>query len=396
MKKKVLFLFMTLMLVTSLVVTGCPAPAPEPQKSITIGVSLALTGFAATYGIPTKRAGEMLFEKINEAGGITIDGEKHLIKWIVYDDKYDATEGAIIATRLIHEDEVDIFTVYSGSAAVGATPISHAAGKLQWGASYGGETPSPDFPLVFARFTGFPEMMSQGMLWLVKNYPEVKRVAIMAVNIPVGHLAVKMDTLWSDQLGLDLVATELFAPGTADFSAILLRVLAQNPDLIENTGTFPTDSALIIKQARELGYTGMFTQWGGSNLWTQVEIAGAEAMEGFIGGEFGEPLPPELAAFGDEYLERYGPPFLHETIPAYASWQVLMQGIELAGTTESEALAQALRTGEFDTIAGKTHFGGKEWYGIDNQILHPQWLATVQGGEVIHLDIIKTFEYPEK
>ena len=96
-RKKLACVVVCLVLLVGLV-AGCaksapePEPAPEP-KFITVGISHALTGFAAPYGTPSLNAFNILADSINGAGGLDVGGEKHIIKSIVYDDKYDIRRG---------------------------------------------------------------------------------------------------------------------------------------------------------------------------------------------------------------------------------------------------------------------------------------------------------------
>lgn len=374
-----------------------PAPAPTPQKTITIGASMPLSGFAAPWGIHIQRTLEIIVDDYNKAGGLNLKGERYLVKYVSYDDKYDATEGAIIANRLIYEDKVDVFTVYSGGAATAATEVSHKAGRFQYGTSFAEGEPSPSYPLAFVRNLRYPEAVLSGLPWMAENHPEIKRLAKIGPNSPTGKMSDKMTKICCPKLGVEVVAAELVEAGTTDFTPVLLKMLAQKPDVIDGTSMPGPSMANIVKQARELGYTGMFQHWSGPNLIAALEVAGAEAMEGFIAGqEYGEPLTPEQQEFAEKYVERFGPPFVPFAIGSgYTAWQVLFQAIEQAGTVESQALANAMATGEFDTLSGKARFGGEEFYGIGNQCLWPLWIAIVEGGQVKYLDKIDTGLYYE-
>ncbi|GAI11230.1 unnamed protein product, partial [marine sediment metagenome] len=114
-------------------------------------------------------------------------------------------------------------------------------------------------------------------------------------------------------------------------------------------------------------------------------------MEGVISGtQYAEPFTAQQQALKERYLAKYGPPFVADTIGQSTSWEMLFEAIELAGTWETQALVNTLRTTEFDTISGKAHYGGKEFYGIDNAPLYPLWIGTAKGGKIVHLDAIET------
>jgi branched-chain amino acid transport system substrate-binding protein len=376
-----------------------PTPSAPPtvpqQKYLTVGTQSALSGFAAAWGTNTQRCVELLVDGINNAGGLNINGDKYLLKFISYDDKFDAKEGAIVANRLIHEDKVDIYIVGAGPAATAAMDVSNAAKKLQYGTSFDIHEPSPKYPLVFARMIRVPELIPGGIQWFAKNYPDKKRYAFIAANNPDGQGAKLITETWTEKAGLDLVAAELAEIGTVDFTPVLLKVLQQKPDIINLTTLFPDSTGTLAKQARDLGYHGILSHWSGPELAILSQMVGPEVLEGFLGGmEFGTDLPPNAAAFRDQYLEKYGPPFPSDILFELPGLQAFFSAIESAGTWESEPLAEHMRNGEaYDTALGKAHYGGKDFYGIDNTILYPMYIGQMQDGNVKLVGTIETGTY---
>jgi branched-chain amino acid transport system substrate-binding protein len=82
-------------------------------------------------------------------------------------------------------------------------------------------------------------------------------------------------------------------------------------------------------------------------------IAGP-AADGALMTLYPSPSGPEATAFGVRFSEGLRPPF-----PAYAAVQVWAQAVEQAGTFETEAVADVLPTGEFDTVLGRIGFNEK-------------------------------------
>ena len=94
--------------------------------------------------------------------------------------------------------------------------------------------------------------------------------------------------------------------GDQDFTAQLTNIKAQNPDVIFAPGNF-TESALLIKQARQLGIT---TQFIGADTWETPEFIeiGGDAVEGaefstFFATE--KPITAESTTFLDAYRAKY-------------------------------------------------------------------------------------------
>ena len=87
---------------------------------------------------------------------------------------------------------------------------------------------------------------------------------------------------------------------------------------------------------------------------------------------------PATAAL-DERLDRVG---AKPAYTAYAAVEVWAQAVEKAGTFETEAVAEALRSHEFDTVLGTIGFDDKgDVTGYDTFIWH-QW----QDGDYVPVD----------
>jgi len=383
MKRKGLLVFLSLVMALSLIVASCAKPtseAPAPERVIKIGVSVPLSGWGVGWGLPVLRGFELLADEVDEAGGIDIQGVKHTIQVIAYDNKYSATEGLIIAQRLIDEGVLIIATGL-GPPSMAARDICREAGVIRWGVNYVKEEPSPEYPLAFMYSVRFAEAIGPMHEWLVKEYPELKTMALMVGNMNWAQWTFDICAEHATKNGLTVVAEEIYETGTQDFTALLLRVLASKPEVMDISGCSPDEAGLIVKQARMQGYTGLFVGIG-QNLPVIVEIAGAENAEGFFAGqEMVAPYPPMVQEVVDKHLAKYGERMEPYAIQCYAGHETLFQAIERAHTLDTAVIAETLRTGEFDTMIGKAWFGGKEYYGIDNHILTRIPVARVIGGE---------------
>ena len=75
MKRMLIFLLASVVL-GSLIFGGCAEEEVTPTtKTLKIGVTAALSGFAATWGLPVLYGYEMVRDDINSKGGIEIGGE---------------------------------------------------------------------------------------------------------------------------------------------------------------------------------------------------------------------------------------------------------------------------------------------------------------------------------
>ena len=77
------------------------------DKTLTIGISDALTGPGAVYGLPQSNAVKMAVEEINARGGVKAGNDTYKLNVIAYDDKANPTEGTNVVRKLIDRDSVN-------------------------------------------------------------------------------------------------------------------------------------------------------------------------------------------------------------------------------------------------------------------------------------------------
>ena len=84
-----------------------PAPvAAQSCEDLILGAALSATGIYAANGNNTKNGYEFAVKKINDAGGIKIDGKCHHLKIKYYDDELTPARAAQLVERLIDQDKV--------------------------------------------------------------------------------------------------------------------------------------------------------------------------------------------------------------------------------------------------------------------------------------------------
>ena len=399
MKKRIVFLLTALVLVTSIIVTGCAGASKAPSKGgvITIGLGTPLSGVAAGWGIPQLRATEMFFDKVNAEGGVTVQGKKYTFEVIGYDTKWDAAEGAIIANRLAYEDGALIVSGCGGPAAVAAIPVYEEAGTvLNYDMPYARRFPNANTPLLFAPFPRYGEAQSGYWPWLVAKFG-IQKAAHVGANYEEGYFSEDMMNIYAPKAGVEVTAAELVEFGTVDFTPTAMKLLAGDPGMVYIGGAPPDIAGGITRDLRALGYEGLMGYVYSPNLDVVRDIAGAEAAEGFMGmGTFGEPLSPQQISIRNEYIARYGQAEWTTTVLLfYTAWETIPVAIEQAQSLEPSDIADALRLGMFETdAAGQVWYGGEEFYeGMGNQILYRMPVSQLQNGVAVLVDYITPGNY---
>ncbi len=96
---------------TAIAATAVLALAPIGARAadcgtIELGASLSLTGKYASNGKNTQKGYEFAVKKINDAGGVKVQGKCYHFKIKYYDDESTPARGAQLIDRLINEDKI--------------------------------------------------------------------------------------------------------------------------------------------------------------------------------------------------------------------------------------------------------------------------------------------------
>ena len=346
---------------------------------IKFGISTPLSGPAAPWGLPHKNATELVFDEVNTQGGLEVGGKKYKLEVVAYDHKYVIAEGVATVNRLIAKDEVKYLSILGGAVVKANEEAVNEGGVLNLPLAYAEGLVSPKNPLTFHSFPAPPETTTFWK-WIKDNHPEIKRLATISPNDDTGWWSIKIETQYAQGLGFEVVSKEFFERGLTDFNPILLRMLAQKPDIISVNASPAGSVGLIIKQARELGFKGRFIHIGQVDTSVVSNIAGKENVEGtWVHGYVEAPLPESVKSWKERYVKKYGEwnaTSIDFVNPALA----FVAAVKKAQSLDPKKIAQAMQTVEFDNLWGKAHYGGKSFYGVGNQIIYSMPFSEVKNG----------------
>lgn len=325
-----------------------PLATRAAEKTLTIGVSDALSGGGAVYGVPEKRAIDLAIEQINAAGGIAVGKDKYKLAAIVYDDKADPTEATNVARKLIDRDGVKYLLGYCCSASTGAVAsiIGREDAIMLVGTAGARAITSAGHKNVFRTrppgdYTGDAAgrfIASQG----------VKRLGVVAAR------DVALFTQYRDALikafeseGGKVVAVETFGGQDRDMTAQLTKVRGLEPDAYFISG-YVEQVAFAHRQAHELGIKAPRFGFSGGSAAQFLRVASAEAMEGvwdLIAIEFNaEALGENAKNYAKAYEAKWKEYPTPNSAFAYDQVYVLKAALEAAGTVDDlEAVKKALR-----------------------------------------------------
>lgn len=377
-----------IMAVSGLTLTGCADSgdnSSEGEEPIRIGVIVPLSGAAGPNGGHVLAGIETQAELINNSGGI--DGR--MIEVLSRDDQSTPATGVSAATDLVDEGVDVVMGGWNSPVTLALQPVLVRADVLNI-------TSIPQNASILGGADDTAIRMNAGNAvggYSAASYISeslgAKKVALMLQNDAYGIDAgnfVKQN-LPSD---VEVVSEELFDYSDTDFRVAISNVMSSNPDVLYSANAAESTGQPALMQ--QLGASNIsFPYFAGTGTVsdTVIETAGAGAVENVSADLYFPQAEPWASntnniEFMDAFKEKTGD--LPDKFAALGgqSVDVWAQAVANAGTTERQAVAEAIYGQTFDeTILGPVSFTDH------GQQKFPMFAFSVKDGEITVLDEIK-------
>ncbi|MGI6856112.1 ABC transporter substrate-binding protein [Mesorhizobium sp. 1B3] len=366
----------------ALACTAMSAGFAHAQEVLKIGVLGPLTGAGAAWGLGTDGGVKIAAQEINGRGGLKVGDKSYTIEVVSYDDQYKAAEAVTATNRLMGPDGVRyIFGPIGSASLLAIKPLTERDGVQLFTGAWAASV-LKDSRYIFRVGPTTQEFAPSTVAWVKEHNPDIKRVGLIAANDETGWNSQKIQRDAYTAAGFEVVTAEFFERTQNDFSAILTKMLAQNPETIELDTTPPRTAGLIVRQARDLGYKGGFTKFGGFDVEEVVKAAGAENAEGLVGITMAAPGTDVWDRLGGEFSKLHKAEMNDYVVMFYDAANLLFSAMEKAGSIESDDVVAALEaSAPFEGSVGKLTWGGADAYGIDHQIYRSVVMVKIQGGD---------------
>ncbi len=364
-----------------------PTETPIQEGYINMGGTLPLTGVGAYLGTPVQRTVDLIIEDFNENGGIVINGVKYLIDMTWYDDAYDPVRGRTNVEKLINEDNVDYLVGLFGSTFSASSSLLADNQVLVTTTSTGGEEIiSPEKPYVFRPYMGATIGAYSIMEWLIDNFG-IQNFAMLTYETKSSIDIAEYYEMVCEDLGVE-TSIIYYPPLTMDYYTMLTTLLSDDPDLLF-VGPGP------LKQARQLGYTGMATgMLTSTNVGVVVGTAGIEYSEGyFISQNLDWRVTAESTQFHDDYVAKYGE-YDDQALTFVGLIEAIILGIEKANSIDPTDVMltldeMAVNNEPIHLPIGDAYWAGENRYGgLKHQFVMPIHLMDIHNGEPRLLEIL--------
>lgn len=349
-------------LALTLTACGGDATGDGEDTPVVLGASLPLTGPLGIFGATIQAGYEQAIEAINADGGLEVDGTRRQLELVVKDNKSDPTVVTSTARSLINDDEA---VALLGSATPPLTiPLSLVADQEQIPAVSG---LTPTLAWLGANESGWKyaydvfidEVEQTAVNFQASDLVETnKRVALFT---DTGEDGRAMGALWEQQapeFGYEIAYRAEFPVGTTDFSQFIEEAKASGAEVMI-AQVIPPDAVALWKQMAALGYQPK-TAWaekGGTIGFADAAGPLAEGAavfgwwtpdNGNVGGQ--EVYDANVEAFGDGVGAQ-------AVVSSYAMVQIVTDAISRAGSTDPDAINEALaQTEDLDTVLARITF----------------------------------------
>jgi branched-chain amino acid transport system substrate-binding protein len=338
------------------------AAAKGPIK---IGVVTMKSSFLAYHGKYAEWGYKMAAEEINAKGGVL----GRPIKFFWRDSKAKPDVAIREASALVFRDKVDFLMgcfLTSGTNAVSSFAKENKV--LYLGSGSGVSLREEQGHRYFFGISASTTMIAKAQALNIRR-KGYKTVWFIGPDYAYGHQGVKDSKRYLTELipGVRFLGASWSPLGEKDFGPYIAEITRSKPDVVFSW-LFGGDQGAFVKQANSFGLFKTI-QYAGDLGPESLRPLGKEVPEGLLGISFYEflvPDTPENKKFAENFRAKYGDYPSREAMHYYNAVHFLALAIEKAGTTETEAVIDALEKVHFNSPMGDLYFRK-----IDHQISLP-------------------------
>jgi branched-chain amino acid transport system substrate-binding protein len=386
LRKKAAIAFSFLAFISAIMLSGALA-----ADSLKIGVMLPLTGRQASFGRIQQKSVQMAAAEVNAGGGIS--GKK--IELIEADTQSNPDMGRRAIKKLIIRDEVlAIGGGFSSTVTWAAISIAQT-NKIPFlvNSAAADKITEQGWEYIFRLNPPASERLDAVAFFVSTVATDIQTVAIVYANSLKHSAAARKFFIKAGELGLTSVIREGFETGAADFRPLLIRVKAENPDLIYVAADNAKSAALLVRQSWELKLNPKLFV-GGGNGFLQPEFAAqaGQASDHIVCTANWTPTVPYRGAdkFNQQFTVRYKTPPDHYGAEAYAGITVIADALKRTKVPTAKNIRDALAKTNLMTVLGPVKFISyhnksqqnklpallMQWLNGQLQIVWPQNMAT--------------------
>ncbi len=348
--------------------TAAPAPAAAAAVPVKLALIESLSGPFANTGEAVFRNIFWAVERVNARGGVLLpaaQGGMRPLQVQRFDSK-GQNEEALSALRSAIDQGARI--VMQGNSSATAAVLIDAINKHN--------EREPDKRVLFLnysavdpiltnekcsfwhfRFDAHADMRMAALMDVLKSDGAVKSVYLIGQDYSFGQAVLReaKKQLAVQRPDVAIVGDELHPVGRVkDFAPYAVKIKASGAQAVI-TGNWGNDLTLLVKAAREVGYTGSFYTFYGNALGAPAAIGDAGIGKVVAVADWLPNVPgAQSEAFYQAFRERFPKPqddYVHMRMQLIV--EALAQSIEAAGSVETTAVARQMEKARVQ-LAGRS------------------------------------------
>jgi len=371
---------MTIIVCVFVLLAGFPfASSCLAGEAYHLGVNLAITGTGALYCKDGVDAIKLAVEEINAQGGFL---GQHSIELFIRDTHTKPDVAVREAKDLILRDKVRaILGTYSSACAVAIKPVAQEYKVLHIPAISNSEN------ITRVNFSPYTYQV------VPNSYMQAKAVVVGVAELAKkkgwkSYITLASDYEWGrstqnntvallKQLAPDVKLKKEFWPrlGETQFTSYITAIMGQKPDFVIGS-VAAKDNVAWMKQAEAYGFFEKIPYPGSLISVSELIIQSKSINRGMVGlcraPFFAHLDVPMMANFVESFKAKYSRYPSDWAVMEYDAVYVLKQGVEKAGSIDTEKVKDALKGATVDTTRGRLYFRK-----IDNQLSCSSYIGVV-------------------
>jgi branched-chain amino acid transport system substrate-binding protein len=388
MRRTGLFLFLSALALFS-------APFNGIAQSVKVGAVVPLTGRYAALGSQVKTGYEIAVQHINSAGGVSIGGKKLQIEMTMLDDESDPTK-TVARLETLATQGVVAYLGGAGSDLHGAAASIADKNKIPYlGVAFAfNGIHQQGLRYLFSPFPKSPDLTRETFVFLDAMIPAAQRPGKVALFLERTDWGKEMGLGWESlakKHGYQIVARGEYAPGSKDFSDLILKAKSASAETVLALPS-PPDGMTIVKQMKELDFNAkvnLFIRAADPPVWSQNLSKDGDYVLLSPGWHFAARYP-KVAELNEAHRKLFNRPADPLVGPSYACLQILADAVPRAKSLDRDNLRSAIAATKMTTVIGPVRFRAdgtgevkvffQQWLKGKQELVWPKEFATAPFG----------------
>ncbi|NRG18088.1 branched-chain amino acid ABC transporter substrate-binding protein [Rhizobiales bacterium] len=329
--------------------------AGPARAEIIIGVAGPMSGQFAAFGEQMRIGAEEAAADINASGGI--NGETIVLR--IEDDKCTDEQALAVANQFVGMGAGFVVGHVCFNASIAGSKVYADRQIIQISPAttnnaYTDERPGPGIFRIARRDDGQGKAAGD---FLAREFAD-KRIAIIHDGSVYGRGLADATRAAMKAAGKTEELYESYEPGRNDYSVLVSRLNQEGVEVVF-IGGYHAEAAVIRRQMSERGLEDAVVMGGDALMAAEFGLIAGDAAEGTLIVLPADPIRNAAAVPVVAQLQQAGKSAEGYTLHTYAALETIAQAAKKAGSTEFEAIVEAMNEMEFDTVVGPFTFDGK-------------------------------------